>query len=60
MKDYELKRRFVDGLSDGSEVRAELRKITRKHADRLLSQEKISQFEAIDPGMRNSVRLWKR
>lgn len=50
MKGYELKRRFVDGLSDGNESCAQLRKITRAYAGRLLSREKIRQFEAIDAG----------
>ena len=50
MKEYELKRRFVDGLSGADGARAALRKVTRVHADRLLSREKISQFEAMDPG----------
>lgn len=50
MKDYELKRRFVDGLNDGSASCAQLRKMTRVHADRLLSHEKIRRFEVLDPG----------
>lgn len=46
MKEYELKRRFVVGLNND----AELRRITRTNASRLLSRQQVSQFEELESG----------